>query len=169
MKNIALVGFMGTGKTAVGKVLAGKLGRPFVDLDALIIQREKRPIAEIFAKEGEPYFRKVESEILAGVAGKDAQVIACGGGVVLAKENWKHLRKNSIIVCLTATPNIILKRVQNETHRPLMNVTDPRTRIEELLLKRAPLYAKADHTIDTSDLSVPQVVETILDALDIPS
>lgn len=152
---------MGTGKTSVGRLLAKKKKFNFVDLDELIEFRERRRIVDIFAKEGEPYFRKVEKKALKEVAGQKKFVVACGGGIVLDKENIKIMKNSGIMVCLTAAPKEILKRVAANTGRPLLNVRDPARRIEVLLKMRTPYYMQADKTIDTTGLSVKEVVEKI--------
>ena len=102
MNNIYLVGFMGTGKTAVGKELAKKKKLQFVDLDELIELREKRVISDIFAKNGEPYFRKAEKRVLKEVSKEKKFMVACGGGIVLDKGNIKIMKETGIIICLTA-------------------------------------------------------------------
>lgn len=152
---------MGTGKTAVGKELAQKKKWHFVDLDELIELKEKRPITDIFAKEGEAYFRKIESKTLKGVAKEKDFVVACGGGIVINEENTKVMKESGIIICLSAKPEIILKRISGATHRPLLNVENPKEKIELLLKLRSPYYAKADKTIDTSRLSIKEVVAKI--------
>jgi shikimate kinase len=160
--NIYLVGFMGTGKTAVGKELARGKKWQFADLDDLIELREKRTIADIFAKDGEPYFRRKETEVLKEVAREKKFVVACGGGIVIKPENIKIMKDSGIIICLTATPDVILKRTAGYMHRPLLNVKDPKKQIGLLLKLRAPYYAKADKIIDTSKISVKETVEKIL-------
>ncbi len=162
MKNIYLVGFMGTGKTAVGRELAKKKKWQFVDLDDLIELREKRATLEIFAKEGEPYFRKVEKQVLRDVARENKFVVACGGGIVIDRDNIEIMKRTGIVICLSASPEIILKRTQSATHRPLLNVARPKKQIELLLKLRAPYYALADKTIDTSRISVKEVVDKVL-------
>ncbi len=161
MNNIYLVGFMGTGKTSVGKELAKKKKWRFVDLDELIELREKRVISDIFAKEGELYFRKVEKKILKQVATQKKFVVACGGGIVLDQENIKIMKKTGRLICLCASCKEILKRVASSTSRPILNVAKPKGRIELLLKMRAPYYMQADKMIDTSKLSVKQVVVKI--------
>lgn len=161
MKNIYLVGFMGTGKTSVGKELAKLHKRCFVDLDELIELREKRFIADIFAKEGEPYFRKVETRILKEVAKEDGLIVACGGGIVINPENIRVMKATGTIICLSAKPEVILRRTAQESHRPLLRVKDPKKQIDLLLKLRSVYYAKADKTIDTSLLSIAQVVSRI--------
>jgi len=159
--NIYLVGFMGTGKTSVGFQLAKDKGWNFVDLDELIEFKEQRRIVDIFAKDGEAYFRKVEKKILNQVSTQKKFVVACGGGVVLDKNNLKLMKKTGMMVCLSATPEEILKRVSSNNGRPLLNVDKPKKRIELLLKMRAPYYMQADKMIDTSGLSIKQVVKKI--------
>ena len=163
--NIYLVGFMGTGKTTVGGVLAKEQGWNFVDLDELIELKQQRRIVDIFAQEGEPYFRKVEKKFLKQVSTQKKFVVACGGGVVLDKANIKIMKKSGILICLSATAEIILKRVSSGRLRPILNVDKPRERIELLLKMRAPYYLEADLTVDTSHASIEQVVAKILKTL----
>lgn len=153
---------MGTGKTAVGKELAKRKKWRFVDLDELIQLREKRRIGDIFAKDGQPYFRKIEKQALEEVAKEKKFVVACGGGIVIDKDNIKVMKDTGIIICLTATAEVILKRTSGYTHRPLLNVSDPKKQIELLLELRSPFYGQADKTIDTSKISVKEVVNKIL-------
>jgi shikimate kinase len=153
---------MGTGKTAVGKELARKKKWQFVDLDDLIALREKRTISEIFAKDGEPYFRRREKQVLKEVAKEKKFVVACGGGIVIDKDNIRLMKETGKMICLSATPEVILKRTSGYKHRPLLNVTEPKKQIELLLKLRAPYYAQADKTIDTSKIFVKEVVDKIL-------
>ncbi|MFH1776706.1 MAG: RNase adapter RapZ [Candidatus Omnitrophota bacterium] len=160
--NIVLVGFMGTGKTAVAQKIADILKMYYLDVDNLIEEREQRKIVDIFAASGEEYFRKVERAIVSDISKKENLVAACGGGVVLNKANMDNLHRNGIIICLSARPEIILERTADYRHRPLLNVADPLKQVKQLLEKRARYYAQADVTIDTSDLSIDQVIEQIL-------
>lgn len=162
MGNIYLVGFMGTGKTAVGKQLAKRKKWRFVDLDDLIELKEKRTIADIFSQDGEPYFRKAEKRVLKEVAKEKKFVVACGGGIVMDKDNVKIMKETGIMVCLSTSPQIILERTAAYRHRPLLNVSNPKRQIELLLKLRAPYYAQADKTIDTSKLSIKEAVEKII-------
>ena len=180
MNNIYLVGFMATGKTSVGCLLAKEKNRlenrglasfgqshsqsqwQFVDLDDLIEFKEKHRIADIFSKKGEPYFRRVEKQTLKEVSREKNFVLACGGGAVIDPENIRTMKETGIIVCLSAIPEVILKRTSGCVHRPLLNVKEPKKQIELLLKLRAPYYAKADKKIDTSKLSVGQVVKNII-------
>lgn len=165
--NIALIGFMGTGKTAAGRLLAEKLGRGFIELDALIEQIAGKTIPEIFAKDGETAFRELEIEATRDVAGKENTVVACGGGVVLNQINIDRLRKHSVIVYLTASPEAILKRTLSDTNeRPLLVAEDKTGEVRKLLEFRQPFYERAaDITVDTSGLEVAGVVEQIITGL----
>lgn len=165
MRNIVLVGFMGTGKNVVGKVLAQRLGIRFVDMDQMIEEIEGRSIAQIFEKNGEPYFRKIEKQVAKEVSEYEGVVIAAGGGVVLDQENVDNLKKNGLMICLSAKPGVILERTKGYIHRPLLNVEDPGKRVAELLEDRAPFYAKAHYQIDTSSLSVDEVVQKVLELI----
>jgi shikimate kinase len=165
--NIALIGFMGTGKTAVGKALAERLDKKFIELDSLIERKAGKTIPEIFNQDGEIAFRELEIEVTKEVAEKKNAVIACGGGVVLNKINIDRLRKESLIVYLTASPKIILKRTSNDAEeRPLLEVANPTLTIQELLRFRKPFYERAaDIKIDTSKLDVEAIVEQIINKL----
>ena len=162
--NIALIGFMGVGKTAVGRVLAEKLRKNFVELDSLIEQRARKPIPDIFQQDGEVAFRELEIEVTEEVATDKNLVIACGGGIVLNKINIDRLRANARIVYLTASPGVILKRVANEEgQRPLLEVENPTLTIREMLRFRKPFYERAaDITIDTSKLDINSIAEQII-------
>ncbi len=162
MKNIALVGFMGTGKSTIATLLAEKLKADYVDLDEVIEAKEGMKIVDIFSQKGEPYFRKVEKAVTAEISQEDGKIIACGGGVVLDDENVKNLKKNGVMICLEAAPEIIMERTKNYKHRPLLNVVEPKAKIAELLRKRKPYYDKADYILDTSHLSKQEVVAEIL-------
>lgn len=162
--SIALIGFMGTGKTAVGRALAEKLGKEFVELDALIERKAGRTIPEIFQQGGEIAFRELEIEVTKEAAERKNAVIACGGGIVLNKINIDRLKKESVIVYLTASPEVILKRTStDENERPLLKTTDATSTVRELLRFRKPFYERAaDISIDTSIPDISSVVEQIL-------
>lgn len=162
MKNIVLIGFMGTGKSVTGKRLAKELKMKFVNTDDIIEEREKRPIAEIFAKSGEPYFRNIEKEVIKEVSAFDNAVIAAGGGAVLNEENIVNLKKNGVVVCLNASPEAVYERTKKYKTRPLLNVPDPVAKIKELMASRSLFYAKADHQIETSGKSVNEVAKEII-------
>jgi shikimate kinase len=165
--SVALTGFMGTGKTAVGRILAEKLGKEFIELDALIEKKAGKSIPEIFADEGEIRFRELEIETVAELEGRKNTVIACGGGVVLNTINVLRLKKECVIVCLTASPRVILKRTsEDKDSRPLLAVADREKQIKELLRYRRPFYEKsADFSVNTSILSVGSVAGKIIEIL----
>jgi shikimate kinase len=165
MKNIILVGFMGTGKTAVGKALAKRLGLRFVDMDDIIEEREGMKISEIFEKKGEKYFRHSESKVARDIALQTGLVVAVGGGAVIDDENVRNLKSNGVMFCLVAAPETIFARTKGHTHRPLLNVSDPKEKIAKLMAKRAEYYARADYRIDTGNLSVEGVADKIMELI----
>jgi shikimate kinase len=154
---------MAVGKSAVGRNLARRLGRRFVDLDRLIEKTAGLKVREIFAQKGEAYFRQLEKETLAKVLSQQGQVVATGGGVVLDDGNLELLRERSLLIGLNASTETILKRAGNGATRPLMKGGDPRERIEELLAARAARYAQAHAIIDTDELTLSQVVDKIVE------
>ena len=165
--SIALIGFMGTGKTSVGKALAQKLRKEFIELDAIIEKRAGKPIPEIFRQDGETHFRELEIETVRDVAIKKNVVIACGGGIVLNTINIDRLKKECVIICLAASTSAILKRTASDKGgRPLLNVADRAQEIKKLLDFRRPFYTRAaDITVNTSRLNMDRVVDKILETL----
>ena len=162
--NVALIGFMGTGKTVIGAKLAQVLDKEFIELDELIVQKAGKSIPQIFAEEGEIQFREYEMEICKEISQRENLVIACGGGIVLNKLNLDYLRQSSIIICLKSSPEVIFQRISKDgkEKRPLLNKPDPKAEISKLLKFRAPFYnAATEHQIDTSKLTVDEVVEKI--------
>lgn len=157
---------MAVGKSAVGRNLAKRLRRRFVDLDRMIEKRAGLKVREIFETKGEPYFRELEKQTLDELLQSPGQVIATGGGVVMDEDNLRLLREKAWIVCLTASTETILARVGNGTQRPLLKGSNRRERVEELLKLRADKYAQAHVTVDTSELTLEQVVNRIVAALD---
>jgi dihydroorotase len=164
-QNIVLMGFMGTGKSTVGKKLAKRLGLTFVDMDTLIEERAGKPIPRIFAEEGEPRFRAMERELARELSQLSGLVIACGGGVVLNPDNINDYSRTGLVVCLTATPDVIMERTAHDRNRPLLEEQDRMKRILDLLEKRRHLYAAIPHQVDTSTLPSERVVETILEMI----
>ncbi|MCC6849716.1 MAG: shikimate kinase [Deltaproteobacteria bacterium] len=163
---VVLMGFMGTGKSEVGRRLAQRLGRSFVDTDHAIEERAGKRVAAIFADDGEAAFRRLEREAVADAASRGGVVIAVGGGAVLDPENVRRLRDSGVLVHLTARPEIIVRRVGDGGGRPLLR-DDPRAAVTRLLAERGPAYAAvADVTIDTSERNAGQVVEEIQQALE---
>jgi len=164
--NVALYGFMGVGKSTVGKALSERLGYGFVDMDEMIERRTGAKIKDIFAAEGEKGFRALEKEVAKEVAKRDCQVIACGGGAVLNPENAEALRSNSVLVLLTASIDEIMERTRDSDVRPLLNVDDARAEVEALLRERMPLYLEAaDLVMDTTGASPTQLAAEIAAAL----
>lgn len=163
MKNIVLTGFMGTGKTYTGRALARSLGIKFVDTDVLIEKEAGITIPDIFEKFGEPHFRGLEREIVKRVSQENGAVIAVGGGAIVNPDNLADLKKKGVIICLKASPEVILSRVERNSDRPLLQVEDRIGKITELLEKRAPYYEKADFTVDTDGKTPEQVAEEILE------
>jgi len=161
MKNIVLVGFMGTGKSSIGQALAEALNRPLIDTDDVIEADNRVKIGEIFAQYGEAHFRDLETAAVRKVAALKNHVIATGGGAVLRKENMKMLRQSGIVFCLTATPEEIWRRVKAETYRPLLQTPDPLGKIQEMLRIRAPFYAEADYQISTTGRTIHEVAQAI--------
>ena len=165
--NIALIGFMGTGKSASGKALAKKLEMEYIDLDSLVEEKTGKSITDIFKCHGEPFFRKLESEAVSEASKKRNAVISCGGGVVLYPSNIEDLKRTAVIVYLQAEPDIVLDRVkENAGIRPLLRFTNPSRTIAELMKARRPLYEQAaDMLIDTSRLNIDEVVSKIIAGL----
>ncbi len=154
---------MAVGKSAVGRNLAKRLGRRFVDLDRVIERSAGMKVREIFEQKGEAYFRELEKQTLAQVLAKQGQVIATGGGVVLDNDNLALLRDQTLLVGLSASTETVLKRVGDGAKRPLLMGAERQARIEELLQTRRERYAQAHVTIDTSDLTLKQVVDKIVE------
>ncbi len=152
---------MGSGKTSVGRALAELLGFRFVDTDELIEGRAGRRIAEIFAQDGEPAFRRLESEAVSELAGTQGLVIATGGGLPTNQANLDSLKAHALVVCLWATPEKILERVRSQSHRPLLNVPDPLGRIRELLEARTPFYRQADVLVTTEGRPIREVAQQV--------
>ena len=160
MSVVTLTGFMGTGKSTVGRRLAEALRKPFVDTDAVIEARAGMPVAEIFARRGEADFRSLEREVIAETVVQDA-VIATGGGAIVDDANFRAMQAAGPIVCLQADAETILLRTGKDRSRPLLNDGEREQRVRSLLEARAAAYSRADLTIDTSQLPVPQVIRRI--------
>jgi shikimate kinase len=161
--NIVLIGYRGTGKSAVGRLLAARLGRALVSTDAEIVKRTHRSIPEIVAQEGWEYFRDLESDICRELAGHDHLVIDTGGGVILRAQNVEALKKNGILFWLEASVGTITKRIGRDNQRPSLTGTKSFVdEIQDVLRERTPKYrAAADHVVTTDNKSVNQVVDTV--------
>ena len=144
VRNVALIGFMGVGKSTVGSIVAGILGFELVDTDRILEERAGRRIADIFAKEGEAAFRKMESDLVREFEGVERKVISTGGGLPMTPGNLESLRSHAYLVCLWASVETIYQRVKHQGHRPLLNTPDPIATIRDLLQIRGPVYRQAD-------------------------
>ena len=161
MNNIILVGFMGTGKTTVGKQLAAQLGLPLVDMDQLIETAEKKSIPQVFADHGEAYFRNLERNLVQQLAPTNGNIISTGGGIVLNTDNIVDFAQYGLVVCLTATPQTILQRVQDDQIRPLL-AGEKEKQIQTLLTKRQSLYDTIPFQVKTDARSPQEIVDSIL-------
>lgn len=163
--NIILIGLMGAGKSAVGRLLAARLGRPFVDTDALIEEQAGCSIPSIFAAEGEEGFRQREADVIASLRERDGLVVATGGGAVLGPENRAALREGGVVVWLEAAPEVLVERAkaQGVARRPLLAGTDPLERLRRLAAERSGAYRETAHLrVRTDDATVGEVVARIL-------
>jgi len=154
---------MGTGKTAVGRELSRILDMKLIDVDTEIEKSEKITINDIFKQFGEPRFREIETDMIRKLSESKNTIISTGGGAVLKQENMDILRKNGVIVCLTASPETIFKRTSTNNDRPLLQVENPLKKINELLNFRKPFYEKADVMIDTEGKPPLQIADEIIE------
>lgn len=162
MKNIYLIGFMGSGKTTIATALAEKLGLTEIEMDAWIVNKEGMSINDIFAKFGESYFRQVETDLLRELAGKEDIIVSCGGGAVLREENAALMRQAGRILLLKAKPETIYERVKDSTERPLLNGNMNVDYIRGLMDARQPRYlAAADAVVVVDGKSVEEICTEI--------
>jgi shikimate kinase len=161
IENIALIGFMGTGKSSVANSLASLLKFRVLDTDALVEKRAGKRISEVFHQDGEPRFRQHEREVVADLLQCRGTIIATGGGLVLDPANLTSLKSHSLVVCLWASPETIWERVRHQSHRPLLEDSDPLAKIRRLLAERDPLYRQADVLINTELRSVREVASQV--------
>jgi len=160
-KNIVLIGFMGTGKTVTGRVIAERTGMELVDMDSIIEERAGKPISDIFATDGEPAFRRMERELARELSQREGLIISTGGGIILNPDNTADLEKTGLTVCLTASPETIFQRLENDTTRPLLS-GDKKEQISDLLETRKPLYDAIAHQIDGDRLDPEGRADAIL-------
>jgi shikimate kinase len=164
-RNIVLCGFMATGKSSVGKKLAAMVGYNFLDLDAAIETEVGISIPQIFASQGEPAFRDLESRMVERMADRTGLVIATGGGTIANPQNLEKLKRCGIVITLTADLQTILQRVGSGEDRPMLKAEDRIERIQALMEQRAQAYAQADIVLDTSALSIQEAAQLLMDRL----
>lgn len=154
---------MGTGKTATGKIVARRLGREFIDMDSLIEKRTGKSISRIFREDGENAFRRMERQVVIELAAQQNLVVAAGGGVVLNPDNIRDFEKTGVVICLMASPTVILERLHADDTRPLLQHSDKAQRIVQLLEQRRPLYEAIPHRIDTTFLTPETAADCVLE------
>lgn len=162
IRNIALIGFMGTGKSSVGRLIADQLRYVFVDTDELIETRAGKSISTIFAEDGEASFREREREVVVELASRNRSVISTGGGLGADEQNLASLKEHALVVCLWASPGKVWERVRTQTHRPLLREADPLAKIRQLLAAREPCYKQADILLNTEVRSLKEVAQQVL-------
>lgn len=163
MKNIVLTGYMGTGKTTVGREVARQLAWPFVDMDSLIESRQGRTVRQIFEQDGEPYFRQLEAALCREIAANwQGQVVATGGGALVNVQNLAMLTPQNLVVCLDCDPQVLSERLAQATDRPLLDGPAPQERLLALLRERQPAYARIPHHVDTTLRPVEAISADIL-------
>lgn len=162
LNNIALIGFMGTGKSTVGRILAEHLHFTFVDTDELIESRAGKTIAGIFASDGEAVFRQLERDVVTELGARKKMVISTGGGLGANESNVASLKEHALVVCLWASPEMIWERVRNQSHRPLLKDPDPLAKIRTLLASREKCYKQADVLMNTEVRSLKEVAQQTL-------
>ena len=159
--NLALIGFMGTGKSSVGRLAAAHLRYVFIDTDDLIEQRAGKSITTIFSGQGEATFREIERHLVEEMTGWRRKVISTGGGLAANEANLASLKQHALVVCLWASPEEIWERVRDQTHRPLLQGPDPFGKIRLLLEQRIPFYRQADVLVNTEMRSVREVAQQV--------
>ncbi len=165
-KNIIITGFMATGKSVVAKQLAQKLGMKYIDMDEVIEERQGMSISDIFSRYGETYFREEENKLARELSLKENKVIATGGGTMIYLENIKYLSRNGIIICLWCSPEVIEKRLdQEKNQRPLLKDDYSLSKINFLFNKRKRVYEDYMLKVDTTNLSVEEVVHKIINII----
>ena len=154
---VYLVGMMGVGKTTVGELLAQELGYQFFDTDTLITQVSKKSISDIFAEEGEEVFRSIESRVLGEISSYTRLVVATGGGIVMAQQNWSYLQQG-LVIWLDAPISLLMERLQSDRTRPLLQTPNPEQRLQEIFAQRQVMYAQADLKISLNNLQTPAII-----------
>ncbi|SDO28144.1 shikimate kinase [Aureimonas jatrophae] len=165
---VVLVGLMGAGKTTVGRRLAQALNLPFVDTDGEIEAASRMSVSELFAAYGEPEFRALEARVVARLVEAGSQVIATGGGAFMSEATRRLLRERATTVWLRAEIDVLMERVLKRPTRPLLQTTDPRQTMLQLMERRYPIYAEADIHVESRNVRREQIVREIVDALAVP-
>jgi shikimate kinase len=162
-KNIVLTGFMGTGKTTLGRLLADRLRREFVDMDTLIEAREGRPIRQIFTEDGEPYFRQIEANLCRELAAQKDLVIATGGGALVSEANLRAMAETGLVICLDCRPEVLWQRIGQSEDRPMLAARDEGrfARLAALLEQRQAAYARIERHLDVTYLSPEEAANQI--------
>lgn len=162
--NLALLGFMGAGKTATGRLVAARLGRAYVDVDEIVEKLTGASIEEIFSRKGEPFFRRQEHHALKAASRGEGTIIGCGGGVVLMSANRRILAERCLTVWLKASVETLVARLRNPDNprRPLLADSDPESRVRELLHQREPLYRLSDVTVATDGRTLDDVASEVI-------
>ncbi|MCL4787410.1 MAG: hypothetical protein KJ070_11535 [Verrucomicrobia bacterium] len=162
ISNLALIGFMGTGKSSVGRLVADQLRFTFLDTDDVLVSRAGKPITEIFAQEGEAAFRQKECALVQELALRTRTVIATGGGLPVNPANLASLKTHALVMCLWASPEKIWERVRGQNHRPLLNDPDALAKLRALLEAREPFYRQADVLVNTEMRSLREVAHQVI-------
>ncbi len=162
-RNLILTGFMGTGKSTVGQLVAAQLGREFVDMDTLIEQREGRPIPRIFAESGEPHFRQLEADLCKELATRKGLIVATGGGALVSETNLRVMEQSGLVICLDCRPEVLWQRIGQSDHRPMLAARDEErfARLSALLTQRGPAYARIQRHLDVTHLSPEEAAQRI--------
>lgn len=160
--NIALIGFMGSGKSTVGRIVADQLRFTLIDTDHEIEARSSKTVTQIFSQSGEAAFRQFEHELVLELASRAQTVISTGGGLPVNPANLESLKQHALVVCLWASPDRIWERVRHHAHRPLLNGPDPQGKIRELLTEREPYYRQADVLLNTELRTLKEIAHQIV-------
>lgn len=162
IRNLALVGFMGVGKSTIGKQTATLLDFEFLDTDAWIEHTVGKPISQIFVEQGEAHFRDCEAALVRDLAQRDRLVISTGGGLAANPDHMASLKSHALVVCLWASPETIWERVRHQDHRPLLQTPNPLESIRQLLAEREPVYRQADILVNTEVRTTKEIVHQVL-------
>lgn len=165
-KTVVMVGMMGAGKTAVGRALAAKLNVPFLDSDAEIVKAANMTIAEIFKRDGEPFFRKKETQVIDRLLDEMQGVLSTGGGAFLSDSNRSMISDKGVSVWLDADLDLLWQRVRHKDTRPLLRTADPKATLKQIFNERVPVYSKADLTVQShSSYSIENMADRVIKAL----